>query len=245
MYSFSLPGWAGAFGRWLGIPGYGRDGGAIMSINEMGINYYPGGDKENRSFPGMRTVRDPAAREGFAEFCQNGTTKNRRVLSTPSPKSDFTSAALRTPNKEERMSVTITGLEAIEKSMHKTNEWLKQIEEGTGVEDRHHAFQCLRAVLQTLRNRLPVQEAVDLGDQLPLVIRGLYYENWNTAAVPSKDKKLEDFLAHIESFFPKEDFLDTERISRSVIKVLKSHVSEGEIRDVRANLPRTLQFLLD
>jgi uncharacterized protein (DUF2267 family) len=61
--------------------------------------------------------------------------------------------------------------------------------------------------------------------------------------VPVKDKKPEDFLAHIPPYFPQDSELDPERITRAVFQILKRHVSEGEINHVLANFPRALRGL--
>lgn len=138
---------------------------------------------------------------------------------------------------------TVTGIEAIEKTVHKTNEWLKEIDEELGSDDRHLALQCLRAVLHSLRDRLPLQEAADLGSQLPLLVRGLYYENFNPISLPVKDRKLGNFLEHIRIQFPSMQDIDPERSARVVFRVLKRHVTEGEIQDVLSNMPRGIQPL--
>ncbi|MDB5050462.1 MAG: hypothetical protein JWO30_3533 [Fibrobacteres bacterium] len=147
------------------------------------------------------------------------------------------------PPKEDEMSITATGLETLEKTVQKTQEWLKEIETEMEWRDRHFALQSLRAVLHALRDRLPIREAIDLGDQLPILVRGLYYESWDTSIVPVKDKKVEDFLAHIPPYFPKDSDLDPERVTRAVFQILKRHVSEGEIGHVLSNFPRALRGL--
>ncbi len=147
--------------------------------------------------------------------------------------------------KEEGMSTTETGLDVIEKTVQKTYEWLKEIEEELETDNRHFAFQSLRAVLHVLRDRLPLQEASNLANQLPLLVRGVYFETWNPSLLPIKDRKLEEFLARIPIYFPKEDILDPERLVRGVFNVLKKHVSKGEIDDIRANFPTALKKLWD
>ena len=59
--------------------------------------------------------------------------------------------------------------------------------------DKADAYKALRAVLQTLRDRLPMQEAVHFGAQLPMLLRGLYYEGWKPAQTPIKMSR-EEFL---------------------------------------------------
>ena len=69
-----------------------------------------------------------------------------------------------------------TGLEVFDETLHKTNMWLKEIAQELSV-DRHGAYQVLRAVLHSLRDRLTINEAADLGDQLPgssSLTRGLH-----------------------------------------------------------------------
>lgn len=137
------------------------------------------------------------------------------------------------------MSHTDTGIDALEGTIKKTHEWIKELEQALGWQDRHFAYLALRAVLQTLRDRLPLAPASHLGDQLPLLIRGIYYENWSPTRHHDLMRKPEDFLARITEFFPKEDNLDALGLTRAVFGVMANHVSEGEMRILKANLPAT------
>jgi uncharacterized protein (DUF2267 family) len=64
-----------------------------------------------------------------------------------------------------------TGLEAIESSVQKTYKWIGAIAEVSHV-SRAEAYKALRAVLQTLRDRLPVNDAVRFSVQLPMPSEG-------------------------------------------------------------------------
>jgi uncharacterized protein (DUF2267 family) len=66
--------------------------------------------------------------------------------------------------------MSTTGLSVFDETIQKTNIWLKEISEALG-SDRHRAYQVLRAVLHCLRDRLIINEAVHLGDQLPMLVR--------------------------------------------------------------------------
>jgi uncharacterized protein (DUF2267 family) len=116
--------------------------------------------------------------------------------------------------------------------------------EGVGTDDPHLAYGALRVVLHSLRDRLPVDEAVDLAAQLPMLIRGLYYEGWRTSGKPVRAGK-EEFLAAIRQHFASNVTKpDAEVLARVVLGVLVRHVSAGEMRDVRGVLPKELRELL-
>ncbi|WP_197496500.1 DUF2267 domain-containing protein [Mycobacterium sp. 1274761.0] len=65
----------------------------------------------------------------------------------------------------------------------KTNRILHEIEQifDWSKDQRTHSYAALRAVLHALRDRLPVNEAAQLGAQLPMLVRGIYYTGWNPA----------------------------------------------------------------
>src|SRR6516225_9161143 len=93
--------------------------------------------------------------------------------------------------------MSLSTIAPIEGTIHTTNCWLKELMEELGWDDRQRAYHALGAVLHALRDRLTVAEAADLGAQLPMLIRGLYYEGWTPNGKPIKERRKEDFLAHI------------------------------------------------
>jgi uncharacterized protein (DUF2267 family) len=97
--------------------------------------------------------------------------------------------------------MSTTGLDVFDNTIQKANLWLKEIMQDLGWENRHKAYEGMRVTLHTLRDRLPMGEAVDLGAQLPLLIRGVYYEGWVPAATPHKERHLEAFLSPIREYF--------------------------------------------
>ena len=71
-----------------------------------------------------------------------------------------------------------TGLDTFDTTIQESNLWLKDLMEQLGTYDRHHAYSTLRAVLHVLRDCIGPDNAAHLGAQLPMLIRGLYYEGW-------------------------------------------------------------------
>ena len=136
-----------------------------------------------------------------------------------------------------------TGITAFENTIHTTNIWLNDLMDRMGWQDKHRAYHALRAVLHALRDRLPVDQAAALGAQLPMLVRGFYYEGWHPAGMPVKDRKKEVFLAHIATAFRNEPSANLEEIARAVFQVLAKHVTPGEVKHVKISLPGEIRSL--
>ncbi|HYZ58643.1 MAG TPA: DUF2267 domain-containing protein [Nitrososphaeraceae archaeon] len=140
--------------------------------------------------------------------------------------------------------MTTTGLDAFDKTIHKTNTLLKQIETELGWENqRNMSYAVFRAVLHALRDRLTVQEAADLAAQLPLLVQGIFYDGWNPSSVPKKIHK-DEFLEEIRKNFTFSIDRSINEVVIVVLSVLRKHVSEGELEDVLSVLPKDLSSML-
>jgi uncharacterized protein (DUF2267 family) len=125
-----------------------------------------------------------------------------------------------------------------DKALSKSNVWLSDLSSELGWENANHTLLALRAVLHALRDRLPRNEAVHLAAQMPLIIKGLYFDGWDPGVRPVKARTKEEFLALVQNRLQRGVLdADPERVTRAVFKLLAQRVSEGEIRDVRGVLP--------
>jgi uncharacterized protein (DUF2267 family) len=107
----------------------------------------------------------------------------------------------------------------------------------------HKAYLALRTVLHALRDRLTVEEAMQLGAQLPMLIRGFYFEGWTLKNKPHKERHKEQFLDHVREAFRDDVTVNPQQVVRAVFRVLQRHTSPGEIDDVKQVMPRALQQL--
>jgi uncharacterized protein (DUF2267 family) len=135
-----------------------------------------------------------------------------------------------------------TGIEAFDRTLQVTNLWLKDLMARLGTDDRHLAYLALRTTLHALRDRLTVDEAVDLGAQLPMLVRGFYYEGWRAAGKPVKERSMEAFLEHIRAESHALDFAP-EPAARAVFGLLADRITAGEIEDVKSMLPKPIREL--
>lgn len=137
--------------------------------------------------------------------------------------------------------MSAAGLDVFDKTLQATNIWLDEIMRDLGP-DRQLAWKVLSVVLHTLRDRLPVELAAHLGAQLPLLIRGAYYDQYQPAHQPN-DGGAEDFVARVAKSLSGVRPVGPEQAVRTVFAVLSRHVSEGQISNVRNSLPGALRRL--
>jgi uncharacterized protein (DUF2267 family) len=124
-----------------------------------------------------------------------------------------------------------------------TSAWLRELMHELGWDDPRRAYAALRAVLHALRDRLTVAEAADLAAQLPMLIRGLFFEGWRPNEVPVKGRRREDFLAHVAAAFRDDPGVYPEAVAGAVFQVLRRHVSAGEVGAVKGLLPAEIRSL--
>jgi uncharacterized protein (DUF2267 family) len=139
--------------------------------------------------------------------------------------------------------MTHTSLASFDSTVQTTNLWLHEIQEQLQWQDLHRAYHALRAVLHALRDRLPIDQAAALAAQLPLLVRGFYYEGWHPHGKPIKERRKENFLAHISEAFRGDPLVDPEQVVQAVFRVLSRHVTTGEIGNVKQNLPAEIRSL--
>ena len=139
--------------------------------------------------------------------------------------------------------MSLTDLDVIETTLQKTNSWLNELMELLGWQDKHKAYLALRVTLHALRDRLTVEEVAQLAAQLPMLIRGFYYEGWDPTGKPLKERHKEQFLDRIKQQFRGDDRIDPEQVARAVFTVLSNRISEGEIEDIKHVLPAEIRDL--
>lgn len=142
--------------------------------------------------------------------------------------------------------MTNTGIDSIDRTLHKTNEWLAAIADHLRAQERKDAYTALRSVLHALRDRLPVATVASLGAQLPMLVRGVYYEGWH----PAPDGKpasgihtADEFFALVERDLPRHPNIPAETAVRAVFTVLAGHLDPSETEKVIHVLPRRIQDL--
>jgi uncharacterized protein (DUF2267 family) len=124
---------------------------------------------------------------------------------------------------------------AFVRTLQHSEEWVREVMVELQSEDIELAYAAVRGSLHALRDRLPPEEAIQLAAQLPLLLRGVFFDGF-TLKDKKKIRSASEFLVRVYELSGHVD-LDPERAARAVFKVLDRRISGGEIDDVIGNLP--------
>jgi uncharacterized protein (DUF2267 family) len=134
--------------------------------------------------------------------------------------------------------MSASGLDVFDRSLETTHVWLNEICNDLGP-DKQVAWKVLSTVLHKLRDRLTINLAAHLGAQLPLLIRGVYYDQFEPGKMPSDCRSRDEFVAEVAEWLSDTRPVDPDEAIRSVFRVLSRHISEGQVNKVRDSLPKT------
>ncbi len=126
----------------------------------------------------------------------------------------------------------VTGADLFNKTLQDTNGWLNEVMRDLGP-DRHLAYHALRAVLHATRDRLSVRECHDLAAQLPMLVRGLYFEGYTPAGKPLDT----DLLPAVAEGLRDGQPLDPADAARAVYRLLDANVARGQVEEGKRQLP--------
>jgi uncharacterized protein (DUF2267 family) len=135
-----------------------------------------------------------------------------------------------------------TGLEVFDKTLHTTNQWLDEICAEIGP-DRHLAWHVLGAVLRSIRDELLIGQSAHLAAQLPLLVRGAYFDQYRPAAQPLADRSQEDFIARIREELAGSRPVRPDLAATAVMRTLNRHITEGQVKKARDALPKSIRAL--
>lgn len=135
------------------------------------------------------------------------------------------------------------GLEVIDETVQHTHEWLNDLAGRIETHDKRRALRLMRAVLHAVRDRLAHDEAAHLSAQLPVLVRGFYWEGWRPARTPTRERDADAFLERIGADYDPGPNGSLAADVEEVFRLLNARVSGGEVGDVRAALPGEIRAL--
>jgi uncharacterized protein (DUF2267 family) len=136
-------------------------------------------------------------------------------------------------------------LNVIDRNVETTHVWLNDLAEELDTEDPQHAYRILRAFLHAVRDHLPVDEAAQMSAQLPIFIRGVFFEGWVPSRTPEHARDLDSFLWRIAGEARLSGETEASLAASAASRVVARHISPGELTSVLHALPHHVRELLE
>jgi uncharacterized protein (DUF2267 family) len=132
---------------------------------------------------------------------------------------------------------------SLDRSVQLTMEWMHGIRNELGWDDDERVYDATKAVLHAVRDRLPIEESAKFSAQLPLVMKGIYYEQYDPTGKPLTIRSREEFLELVRSNFT--GALDAEEAVRGVMRGLSRKMGKDALEKVALHMPGNIKDLFE
>jgi uncharacterized protein (DUF2267 family) len=138
-----------------------------------------------------------------------------------------------------------TNIVALDRAVSNALEIIDQIQDELGWESRDKTYQATKAVLQSIRDRLPTEEVVHFSANLPLIFKGMLMDGYSLKDKPLRIRDLEGFLEYIQANYDASmrDLINPEDAFVTVVGILNRRMGGGEMCKVAANMPEAIRRL--
>ena len=133
------------------------------------------------------------------------------------------------------------GLEVIDLAAQTAHEWVNELAGRLDWVSKRSALRLFRVTMHQIRDHLLLDEVAQFSAQLPLLIRGMFFEGWVPKRTPVKERHAKTFVQAIEAQLADTDDYRGQEDITYVFHLLNAHLSAGEIEDVRASLPSEIR----
>ena len=135
---------------------------------------------------------------------------------------------------------------------HEINKYVNDLAAQLGhPQEKRRSLIIWKAVMHTIRDRIHLSESFDLISQLPLILKGIYVDQWRYSESPSKDyetiREMTEEVEKLQAHYGEEDFdwnISTEEIISRTMDSLKAYFSEGQLEHIKSQLPAEVKDLV-
>lgn len=103
------------------------------------------------------------------------------------------------------------------------NLWVCELADRLGCEQQT-AYEVLRAILHALRDSLATHDAAEIANHLPLLLRGIYYENWHPATTMVARNNVDQILPKIGAHLDYDELKSRQAVA-ALLKIMELRVS--------------------
>lgn len=136
----------------------------------------------------------------------------------------------------------MANLQDLTRALPDAEAWLTDFKQRLKWHDREKTYLAFMATLHALRDSLPRDEAIYLGAQLPVLLRGLYYEGWHPSARIARAKSRSAFIERIQEGVHRNPRIDAEEVASAVFSLLAARLPGAELEDAKAATPSALRM---
>jgi len=134
----------------------------------------------------------------------------------------------------------VSGIRELDAAVPAAEEWITDLMARLGWRDREKVYRALIVFMHALRDCLPSDEVVYLGEHLPALLRGLYYEGWHPTRHAAPFKSRSDFFERIHEGMHRDLGIDPEQVVHTVFALLAARLPSAELEDLKAVTPSAL-----
>jgi uncharacterized protein (DUF2267 family) len=128
-------------------------------------------------------------------------------------------------------------------AVHDAEDWIADLMQRLGWHDPARTWLALRAASHALRDGLPMDAALSVAAQLPVLLRGVYVEGWRPAARALRVKSRQAFFERIHEGVHRDPAIDPEQVARGFLAALAARMPAGELEVAKAETPEGLRGL--
>lgn len=134
-------------------------------------------------------------------------------------------------------------IDAFESTLAASHDWVNDYGAKLGQNHPPLAFRCLRVAFHVLRDHLPVSEAAALAAQLPMLLRGAFYEGWRPAHKPARVHTVHELYEEVSRGLADGLAASPPDVMRAAFVLLDERITSGEIAKIRHILPQPFREL--
>jgi len=194
--------------------------------------------------PGKHSSYD-IRRDFWGDFPENRTANRETIRPSQKRRSNRRNDIEGSETRRKR-----AGSAHFEKYAEEGNRFINEVANELGINDRRQALRVTKAVLHAVRDRLPATDSIEFAQGLPLVLKGVYFDQYDISKTPVSIKSSEEFIDFIrekDRFGAINDFQSPREVVsclRTVFRVLEHRLDRGQVEQIAAQLPKDIVRLI-
>lgn len=144
-----------------------------------------------------------------------------------------------------------TNTHNFDKFVQEANTYLNKLASELGhPEEQGRTLKLWRAVMHTVRDRITVAESFDLMSQLPMLLKGIYAEQWKYHEKPPLEydtmEEMKDHVKKLQDSYGESAFdwsKSTEELISAVLGSLNEYFTDGQMEHLQKQLPKEVKEL--